>query len=162
MQQKLLENSLNFKVEQFKKLRKEMIRKGWYDSPPSGNLLAKYMIIGIRPGRTMKKVTKSNTVLEPILDKYIPGDYYFTNIVKYPHSDNNLPDVNDILLSMDLLISEIRLVNPKAIISLGNWVYQTLKDNGIDSVKIFHPSYVSRTNNLLNYEQQIKTSIFKT
>lgn len=141
------------KVEEFKKLREKMLQKGWYKSPPTGSLNAKYMFIGIRPGRTMQRFTKSNKILEPLLERYVSFNYYFTNVVKYPDDNNTLPTDKEAEDSIGILKEEIALIKPDMIIALGTWVFNTLAKYGIQASSIPHPSYISRMGKQKDYEK---------
>ncbi len=149
--------------------KKEFVALGF------GNINADIMLIGINPNRNIdyhgvrcfydgSELThhRSSNILIPILHKYLKNQYYITNVVKIPSLNNNIPSENLIPIFVKYLKREIAIVQPKLIISLGNWVYETLKKYNIYSYKVWHPAYVARNLNLYDkYDKQFVNILTK-
>lgn len=112
-----------------------------------------------RAGKLINKILKELNIKRE--------DCYITNVVKVKPKNNKTPSNNEIYKWRKLLLEEIRIINPKIIIALGNIPLKAL--SGIDNIKItnhrgkkytvycypshafeieyiptFHPSYVLR------------------
>lgn len=141
---------------------------------PSGYSDADFFFIGMNPGirhnkerygarclgRRDKQYKYKGTggyILISFLEKYYRKNYYTSNLVKIPTENNEEPSFELTQIFLPYLKLEIKIVEPKVIIALGGWVNNILKENNINCIKIYHPSYVARFINKINeYEISIK------
>ena len=124
------------------------------------------MIIGEGPGADEDLqgeafVGKAGQLLTKILEaaKIYRKDVFITNVVKCRPPNNRVPTVDEIVACNSFLESQIALISPKIIITLGNtptrWLLKTsegitalrgkwFKWRGIELMPQFHPSYLLR------------------
>lgn len=141
-----------------------------------GYLNSDLFFVGMNPGKRHNKREYGARCLSPydlkpenrhtggfiflsLLNKYHPNNYYNSNLVKIPTENNQEPSDKLVKIFLPYLKLEMAIIKPKLIISLGNWVYQTLTNNNIKSIKIYHPSYIARfenKNKIIEYEKTIK------
>lgn len=93
-------------------------------------------------------------------------DIAYTNIVKVPTKNNNIPSKALVQDYLPILRNQISLVQPKLIVAFGRFAGECLgmttfyrvNDNydGIPSTMIPHPSYISRlSNNDMKHERKL-------
>ena len=80
---------------------------------------------------------------------------YFTNLVKCSLPDNRKPNNQELEACFNYwFVQELFLVNPVAIICLGNFVYEYLQikewNIPIELYKVYHFSYISRRKDVYN------------
>lgn len=133
-----------------------------------GNRAAKWMFIGEGPGEQEDLQGKPFVGASgQLLDKMIVAmklnpieDVYITNVVKCRPPFNRNPEKEEITACSNYLFSQIELVKPDIIITLGRFAAQTLLKSevavgklrnkihnyqGIPLVVTYHPSYLLRT-----------------
>lgn len=131
-----------------------------------GSINSGLMIIGEGPGADEDLqgeafVGKAGQLLTKILEaaKIYRKDVFITNVVKCRPPNNRVPTVDEIVACNSFLESQIALISPKIIITLGNtptrWLLKTsegitalrgkwFKWRGIELMPQFHPSYLLR------------------
>ena len=133
-----------------------------------GNLDAKIMFVGEGPGRDENKmgrpfVGRAGQLLDKILESVDikREDIYITNVVKCWPPKNRNPKPDEIKACFPYLTSQISLINPKVIVTMGNFATKLLLNKskkgitalrgnvfdwvgGIKIVPMFHPSYLLR------------------
>lgn len=132
-----------------------------------GSRHAKWMFIGEAPGENediqgRPFVGTSGDLLNKMIAAMnldAVNDVYICNVVKCRPPHNRNPEKDEILLCNNYLMSQIALVKPKIIVTLGRFASQTLlqKDiavnklrrqvhrfNNIPLIVTFHPSYLLR------------------
>jgi DNA polymerase len=132
-----------------------------------GNRSAKWMFVGEGPGRDedlqgLPFVGLSGQLLNKMLlamklDKN--SDVYICNVVKCRPPQNRNPEQNEIMACQNYLFSQIALVEPEIIITLGRFSSQLLLNstssqaklrgtvhsyNNIPVIVTYHPSYLLR------------------
>jgi uracil-DNA glycosylase family 4 len=124
----------------------------------NGNLNPKYVFIGQNPGQGLKKTCIMDLEKDEIKTSFgllfyilrnvgLMKKSYFTNLVKVKTKNNEIPNKNMTNFWLDFLKKELEILkinNDFKTISLGNFVYDTLKDNNIESIKLTHPSFYLR------------------
>lgn len=138
-----------------------------------GSIGAKYMFIGIAPGRLKTKNNKnpqafkhgSGRILRKIINDFSinMSDVFITNILKCNTPKNNNLEKQDIHNCVDnFLIQEINLIKPKHIIVLGNDAKNKFK-NFVTSIKkfstihyVWHPASVLYGKPYEEYKEQFK------
>lgn len=133
-----------------------------------GNREAKWMFVGEGPGEQEDMQGKPFVGASgQLLDKMIKAmnlnsqtDVYIANVVKCRPPHNRNPEEEEIAACSNYLKSQISLVKPKIIITLGRYAAQTLLNTdlavgklrkkvhsyaGIPLVVTYHPSYLLRT-----------------
>jgi DNA polymerase-1 len=137
------------------------------------------MLVGEAPGETEDRIGRpfvgdAGQLLINILREYgiARDDVYITNAVKCRPPNNSTPKLKNIDACRDYLIEEIREVQPKIIIGLGNIAMQTLlrmrkpfrmgnsrggtynlDDEGLTHIPViptYHPAYIKRNEDALN------------
>ena len=129
--------------------------------PGRGNINAEIVFIGEGPGALEDKqgrpfVGRSGKLLQEIIDKIglKEDNYFITNLVKCRPPDNRDPFYDEIVVCMPYLLNEIKLIDPKLIVTLGkvsgNW-YSNGKEYKINTyypekrwLSLYHPAYLSR------------------
>ncbi|MFA5733054.1 MAG: uracil-DNA glycosylase family protein [Acidithiobacillus sp.] len=141
---------------------------------PTGNINAKYMIIGDAPGMgdgpkdTLDRVFvygPSSKILRLAL--YELGIYHkcwFTNLLKCAKPNNVQSERHNIVACRNSLANEISIIEPEIIISLGNHVDSMLRElnilNDIKCHKVYHPSYFVRLGkNRFEYAEHINNEL---
>lgn len=132
-----------------------------------GNKLAKCMFIGEGPGAEEdKQGTPFVGVSGQLLDKMIAAmklssesDVYICNVVKCRPPYNRNPENVEINSCQNYLFSQINLIKPKIIITLGRFASQTLLNTDLATIKLrgkvykfdnipvivtYHPAYLLR------------------
>lgn len=131
-----------------------------------GSISSGLMIIGEGPGADEDLqgeafVGKAGQLLTKILEaaKIYRKDVFITNVVKCRPPNNRVPTVDEIVACNSFLESQIALISPKIIITLGNtptrWLLKTsegitalrgkwFKWRGVELMPQFHPSYLLR------------------
>ncbi len=133
-----------------------------------GSLDAKIMFVGEGPGRDENRagrpfVGRAGQLLDKILNSVDISreDIYITNVVKCWPPNNRNPRQDEIKACFPYLTSQISLINPKIIVTLGNFATKLLLNEqnkgitalrgkvfdwvgGIKIVPMFHPSYLLR------------------
>lgn len=131
-----------------------------------GSMNAELMIIGEAPGADEDLegeafIGKAGQLLTKILEaaSISRKEIFITNIIKCRPPGNRNPTVDEIIACNSHLESQIALISPKIIISLGNiptrWLLKTsegitslrgrwFKWRGIELMPQFHPSYLLR------------------
>lgn len=129
---------------------------------PGGSVDAKIALIGEAPGGNEQKegtffIGRSGKLLRKLLTKAgidDKKDVYITNLVKDRPPDNRNPFWDEIKACSPFLIEELRIINPKLIITLGRvsgnwyangreWEWNTYyKDRRF--FPMYHPSYLLR------------------
>ncbi len=91
-----------------------------------GSVHAKILFIGEAPGKKedaqgIPFIGSAGKLLDELLAsiRISREDTYITNIVKYRPPDNRDPSPDEILTCQEWLIEEIRIINPKIIVTLG-------------------------------------------
>lgn len=133
-----------------------------------GNRDAAWMFIGEGPGEQEDLQGKPFVGASgQLLDKMIAAmkldvanDIYIANVVKCRPPHNRNPEAEEISACSDYLMNQIRLVNPRIIITLGRFAAQTLLNTDLAIGKLrkqvqyyrqipvivtYHPSYLLRT-----------------
>lgn len=133
-----------------------------------GNRDAEWMFIGEGPGEQEDLQGKPFVGASgQLLDKMIAAmkldaanDIYIANVVKCRPPHNRNPEAEEISACSDYLMNQIRLVNPRIIITLGRFAAQTLLNTDLAIGKLrkqihhyqqipvivtYHPSYLLRT-----------------
>jgi DNA polymerase len=133
-----------------------------------GSLDAKIMFVGEGPGRDEDRegrpfVGRAGQLLDKILDSVniSRNEIYITNVVKCRPPKNRDPRQDEIKACFPYLTSQISLINPKIIVTMGNFATKLLLNEqkkgitalrgnvfdwvgGIKIVPMFHPSYLLR------------------
>ncbi len=133
-----------------------------------GSLDADIMFVGEGPGREENKagrpfVGRAGQLLDKILESVDikREEIYITNVVKCWPPQNRNPKQDEIKACFPYLTSQISLINPKIIVTMGNFATKLLLNEsskgitalrgkvydwvgGIKIVPIFHPSYLLR------------------
>jgi DNA polymerase len=134
--------------------------------PGEGNLEAELMFVGEAPGRDediqgRPFVGKAGQLLSKIIEAmhFKREEVYITNIVKCRPPENRTPHVDEIETCKPYLLSQIEMIQPRVIVSLGKvasdfFIHSrlgmtALRGNFSDYGKIrvmptFHPSYLIR------------------
>ncbi len=163
------------KRKRMQKLEKDLLNRKNFEflSEPVGLGFgypnAEYFFIGMNPNKNIEfhgvrcfrpyseLCHRSSEILIPLLNKIFNKNYYITNLVKVPTKDNKEPSSLLVKIFIKYLIQEIEIIKPKIIISLGNWVFKTLSNNKIKTIKIYHPAAVTRGFVFLDeYEKKLK------
>lgn len=126
-----------------------------------GNENADIVFIGEAPGATEAKegypfIGRSGQLLQEIIDKMglKEDNYFITNLVKCRPPNNRNPFYDEIVICMPYLLNEIKLIDPKLIVTLGkvpgNW-YSNGKEYKINTyypkkrwIPLYHPAYLLR------------------
>jgi uracil-DNA glycosylase len=132
-----------------------------------GNPQASFCIVGESPGQeedtqAIPFVGRSGHLLDQTLISLglnIEQDIYVCNIIKCRPPNNRKPTDNEINTCIDYLDEQLKIVNPKVIVALGNTAVSGLLpiDGGITKIHgkffkrgkvwvmpVYHPSYVLR------------------
>ena len=134
-----------------------------------GSLENKIMFIGEGPGANEDKlgrpfVGKAGKLLNKIFDvvNIERKDVYITNIIKCRPPNNRTPSISEAKACMPILKSEIELLDPKVIITLGSTALKYLVDREMAITRnrgewiergkyyilpTFHPAYLLRNPN---------------
>lgn len=134
--------------------------------PGEGNLNAELMFIGEGPGRDEDEqgrpfVGRAGQLLTRIIHamQYKRDEVYITNIVKCRPPGNRNPQGNEIASCRDYLLSQIQMIDPKVIVTLGKvaadfFIRSSLgmtalrgdfyDFQGVKVMPTFHPSYLIR------------------
>ena len=133
------------------------------DGDPNSNI----MFIGEAPGRDEDLagkpfVGKSGQLLTKIIENVLGlkrSEVYITNIVKCRPPNNRDPEIEEVESCKGYLINQIKIVNPKVIVTLGRIAFRYLLDdttpitkargkiynfNGIKVIPTYHPSFLLR------------------
>jgi len=181
------------KEEKLKKLRQKirectnchMCKHCTAPVPGIGSADAQVMVVGEAPGADEDKlgkpfVGKCGVILKEELKKhgYNKDNTYITNVLRCRPKKNRFPQDKDLVLNCrKWLVEEIKLIEPKAILTLGNQPLLYLlgetgitkkrgilkEKNGKQVFPTYHPSYVMRKNNMgdketvENFQKDIKT-----
>lgn len=131
----LKEEIINFKgySDKLKKSMQEVMGDNYHPLPFTGSIEAEYMFIGIAPGRLNKKYKDENeedsafkygsgSILRKVLDdhKIELNRVFFTNIVKSNTPADGVFLEEDIIAFSQLLLKEIKIINPLRIYILGS------------------------------------------
>ncbi|SFL12234.1 uracil-DNA glycosylase [Halanaerobium salsuginis] len=138
-----------------------------------GNVNNRLMLIGEGPGANEDRlgrpfVGKAGQLLDKILEavKLKREDLYITNVVKCRPPNNRAPHQNEFEACVSILMAEIRLIQPKVIVTLGSTATKFLIDppesitkargnwyqrGEIFFLPTFHPAYLLRNNNMKKY-----------
>lgn len=135
-------------------------------SLPTGNIHAKYILVGDAPGRgscpgkydrTLVYGPSSHVLRKATISAGIHFQCWYTNLSKVSMVENR-PTLNkDVLAYKKVLLKEIELIHPNYIILMGNHVREMFYDHYLvfgltpvyDDIKVLHiphPSYMSRMN----------------
>ena len=170
---------LYYKKVALEQIEKMLINRYGFENLPGnvglgyGYYNSELFFVGMNPGQAinrrengarcmsdydLKQKETGGFILLSLLEKYYPKNYYNTNLVKIPTPSNKEPSTNLVKIFMPYLKLELAIIRPKLIIALGSWVYNTLKEYMISTVKIYHPAYIARDkeNRLLNYTESIR------
>lgn len=116
-----------------------------------GPLDALVMLIGQNPGAEEEKqgrpfVGRSGRYLNSVLrQNQIDRDsLYITSVVKCKTPKNRKPDREEIAACMPILLKQIREVNPKIIVLMGEVARQTPRLDGIRYMETYHPAAAMR------------------
>jgi len=144
------------------------------DVPGQGNPNAQIMIIGEGPGeQEVKKrepfVGPSGNLLNQVLNAcgISRSECWITNVYKCEIPDNDLKHVKNLLPQYkQYLINEIRTVNPRIILALGNTPLHALSgntgikewrgsilhnpDTGKRFIPTYHPAFILRTDSIID------------
>ena len=134
--------------------------------PGEGNLEAELMFVGEAPGRDediqgRPFVGKAGQLLSKIINAmhFKREEVYITNIVKCRPPENRTPHVDEIEKCKAYLLSQIEMIQPRVIVSLGKvasdfFIHSRLgmtalrgdfsDYGGIRVMPTFHPSYLIR------------------
>ena len=137
------------------------------------------MLIGEAPGRQEDEQGKPFVGdAGQLLDKMLGAigirreDVYVTNVIKHRPPGNRNPYAGEIKACLPWLIEQIQLVNPKLIVTLGNFALrrfdrrakigevrgQSFLWAGRTIIPTYHPSYVRRfPKEMLDYRQDFET-----
>lgn len=126
---------------------------------PRGSLDAEVMICDIAPGHTDIAYYEAAWMFGPsskILHQAVASrEIYYTNICKRAF-DNNQYDVHIARSWIDSFLRELRIINPKLVIFLGNYsVYSEVKELCNSHLQIHHPAYALRTGTGTNWAMQL-------
>ncbi len=128
------------------------------------------MLIGEGPGADEDRIgTPFVGRAGQLLDKILKAvgidrdDIYISNIVKCRPPGNRKPTENEVLACAPILISEIKLIDPKVIVPLGSTALKTLINKNASITRMrgewiqrgkyfflptFHPAYLLRNSNM--------------
>ena len=134
-----------------------------------GSLENKIMFIGEGPGANEDKigrpfVGKAGNLLDKIMDSVDINreDVYISNIIKCRPPNNRTPSISEAKACMPILKSEIEIIDPKVIITLGSTALKYLIDQDMSITRnrgqwiergkyyilpTFHPAYLLRNPN---------------
>lgn len=147
---------------------------------PRGNMRPRFMIIGDAPGigkspgnfdRTMTWGPTSHMLRKALLSQNLYYQSWFTNLVKVSQYKNTPTTKEDIVNWRPYLLREIRELDPKVFILLGNHVYDMFRQYYLvplgasvlsRSIKIPHPSWVNRKDiSFSEYGEIMKAELLK-
>lgn len=131
---------------------------------------AKLMFIGEAPGRDediqgRPFVGRAGQLLTKMIEamKLTREEVYIANIVKCRPPDNRYPEPEEVMTCYPFLLRQVRVIQPKVIVSLGNLATQTLLDtktgitalhgnfqdfHGIKLMPTYHPAFLLRNPNM--------------
>jgi uracil-DNA glycosylase family 4 len=132
-----------------------------------GNPHAKIMFIGEAPGREediqgKPFVGRSGELLTKMIENVLGikrEEIYITNIVKCRPPQNRDPEIEEVESCKPYLLKQIKIINPKIIVTLGRIAFKYLLNNdtpitkargtlysfkGIKVIPTFHPSFLLR------------------
>ena len=146
--------------------------------PGEGRITAELMFVGEGPGSDEDQqgrpfVGRAGKLLTKIINAmgYKREDVYITNIVKCRPPDNRNPNIDEIEKCQHFLFEQIRLIQPKVIVALGNVPNHFFgkgrvgitslrgkfyKYRNIQVMPTFHPSYLIRNEN----NRQLKSLVW--
>lgn len=161
-------------IQDAEKKGREILQEVWHDEwpntemvktlvrrphNPSGNLEPKYMVIGDAPGvgdgavfdrveRMFTRGPSSHMLRHALIFANLYYDVWFTNLLRLSTPSNRPSFKDEVLDYKHFLLKEIQLLKPQRLILLGAHVEKMFlscyKEITIPTVKIYHPSYVSR------------------
>lgn len=135
----------------------DVLRNRW--ALPTGCLNARYIVVGEAPGAKVKgrpdhamsrnwAYGKSARILRKATAMAgIYWETWFTNLIKCP-VEGRKPTVHEEANCQMFLATELRSIQPKAVILLGKHVQQSFPAVGIKVIKLDHPSYYARKGSL--------------
>jgi len=132
-----------------------------------GNPNSPIMFIGEAPGRDEDLqgkpfVGKSGQLLTKIIENVLElkrSEVYITNIVKCRPPNNRDPEIEEVESCKGYLLTQIKIINPKVIVTLGRIAFRYLLDdttpitkargkiynfNDIKVIPTYHPSFLLR------------------
>lgn len=147
-----------------------------------GNPTAALCIVGEAPGEEEDNagapfVGRSGKLLDEVLTQAglnVSTDIYVCNIIKCRPPGNRRPSDEEINFCIDYLEEQLKLVNPKVIVALGNTAISGLLplDGGITKihgkffkrgniyvVPVYHPSYVLRNGSAGQVYEDFKSDL---
>lgn len=132
-----------------------------------GNPNADLMFVGEAPGRDEDEqglafVGRAGQLLTKIIQAmgYERGDVYIANLVKCRPPNNRNPEPDEVASCMPFLEEQIRLINPRVIVTLGTFAAQALLETdepigrmrgqwrsarGVRVMPTFHPAFLLRS-----------------
>ena len=127
---------------------------------PTGNIDAKYMVIGDAPGigdgpkSTLDRVftygPSSKMLRLALYECKLIHEVWFTNLLKCVKLNNIESNITNVINCRENLIKEIEFIEPEMIILLGSHVNSMFKSlyskvcKEIKTIKVYHPSYIVR------------------
>lgn len=126
------------------------------------------MIIGEAPGEQADKTgqplttSKSGKLIRKYVERYKIRRVFYTNVVKCRPPQNRRPTKDECYNCQEYLIWEIKTLNPKVIITLGQTASNTITNNVLIKhkinimpiIRLKHPGYIMRTHNTTDYDKQ--------
>ncbi len=87
-------------------------------------------------------------------------DVAYTNIVKSPTRDNRQPRADEINFYLPYTIAQLKLIKPKKVVLFGKLAQESIHSlipelNETKFLHIYHPSYVLRIGNVVEYKDKI-------
>lgn len=167
------ENYQNLKTEALKCSRCQLRQDANRVVMGEGNINNKIMLIGEGPGANEDRLGRPFVGRAgKLIDKIFAAvnlkreDLYITNIIKCRPPGNRVPHQNEFEACVSILMAEIKLIQPKVIVTLGSTATKYLIDpeDSITNIRgkwfqrgdifflpTFHPAYLLRNENMKKY-----------
>ena len=140
---------LNWQIYGCKKCR--LWQEAKHGVPGEGPLNATVMLVGQNPGADEDEtgrpfVGRAGKFLTKVLAEngIKREDVFITNIVKHISPENRKPYPDEITACLPYLTTQITIIKPKIIVLLGASAKETPRVEGIEYIKIIHPSAAMR------------------
>lgn len=138
--------------EQIRNCRKcRLWREAKHAVPGEGPISASTILVGQNPGEEEDETGKpfvgraGKFLNETLRENGIKREELFiTNIVKHKTPENRKPLKDEIEACKPYLLTQIKQINPKLIILMGETAWQTPKEKGKTYIETYHPSAAMR------------------
>jgi len=138
-----------------------------------GNANSELVLIGEAPGAEEDEqgipfVGKAGRLMNSVIEElgYHRSQFYIANVLKHRPPDNRPPSIDEIQACSPFLLEQLKIINPKLIITLGNFSLKLLSNNqnikitsergkffksifGYYVLPTYHPAAILRNMNLL-------------